>query len=154
VILTDGTTLSQLSDADRVAFAEWGDDLPWRQAGGSGAARAYQVRIYGEHEPLVSHQGQDNVWGDGLNRRYGSVGDAKFRDSASSFYDPTSLHPSVAPIARRKIDTLLVKYKQVIDDPASPARTLEIMTNDPRVARAFAERMRALGVRGYVVINR
>jgi hypothetical protein len=48
---------------------------------------------------------------------------------------------------------VLLRYKEVLDDPASPARTLEIMTNDPRVARVFTQRMRALGVRGYVVIN-
>ncbi len=39
------------------------------------------------------------------------------------------------PIARDRIDDLLLNYKQVIDDPESPARTLELMTNDARVAR-------------------
>jgi RsiW-degrading membrane proteinase PrsW (M82 family) len=123
-------------------------------ARGTSASQAYQIRIYGEREPLIHRSGQTETWADGLNQRYGSVGDAKFRDSTSSFYDPHSLHRSVQPIARRKLDTLLLKYTQAIDDPTSPARTLEIMTNDPQVARAFAQRMRALGVRGYVVINR
>jgi hypothetical protein len=154
VILTDGTTLGRLSDADQMAFARWGDDITWRQAGGSGGPRAYQVKIYGEREPLVSRTGQDKVWGDGLNRPYGSVGDAKFRDSASSFYDPDSLPPRMRPFARAELDRVLLRYREVIDDPVSPARTLEIMTNDPRVARVFAQRMRTLGVRGYVVINR
>jgi hypothetical protein len=63
------------------------------------------------------------------------------------------MHPSMQPIARDRIDDLLLKNKQVIDDPQSPARTLELMTNDARVARFFTQRMRALGVRGYVVIN-
>ena len=154
VILTDGTTMARLGQDELATFTRWSDEIPWQQARGTGASRAYQVRIYGEREPLIHSSGQTQTWADGLNRSYGSVGDAKFRDSASSFYDPSSLHQSVQPIARRKIDTLLLKYKQVIDDPASPTRTLEIMTNDSQVARAFAERMRALGVRGYVVINR
>ena len=154
VILTDGTTMARLGQDELATFTRWGDDITWRQAGGSGASRAYQVKIYGEHEPLVSRPGQDKVWGDGLNRSYGSVGDAKFRDSASSFYDPHSLHPRMRPFARTELDRVLLRYKEVIDDPASPARTLEIMTNDPQVARVFAQRMRALGVRGYVVLNR
>jgi hypothetical protein len=154
VIVTDGTTMGRLSDADQLAFARWGDDLTWRQAGGSGAPRAYQVKIYGDREPLVSRPGQDKVWGDGLNRPYGSIGDAKLRDSASSFYDPDSLPPRMRPFARAELDRVLLRYKEVLDDPASPARTLEIMTNDPRVARVFTQRMRALGVRGYVVLNR
>lgn len=120
VILTDGTTMARLGHDELATFGRWGDEIPWRKAGGSGPPRAYQVRIYGEQEPLVSRPGQDKVWGDGLNRPYGSIGDAKFRDSSASFYDPTSLHPSIQPIARRKIDTLLVKYKHVIDDPTSP----------------------------------
>jgi hypothetical protein len=154
VILTDGTTLSRLGDPELATFTRWGDRLTWQPARGTGAPKAYQVKIYGEREPLVSRPGQPRIFADGLNRGYGSVGDAKLRDSASSFYDPASLHPSVQHIARRKIDRLLLGYKQVLDDPGNPAQALELMTNDPRVARVFAERMRALGVHGYVVINR
>src|SRR6266540_5544818 len=62
--------------------------------------------------------------------------------------------PPLRPFARAELDKVLLRCKQVIDDPASPARILEIMTNDPRVASVFAERMRALGVRGYVALNR
>jgi hypothetical protein len=54
----------------------------------------------------------------------------------------------------RNPDRVLLRYKTVIEDPASSARTLEIMTNDPRVASVVAQRMRALGVRGDVVLNR
>jgi hypothetical protein len=107
-------------------------------ARGTGPARAYQVRIYGEREPLVSRPGQPRVYADGLNRPYGSLGDAKFRGSASSFYDPSSLHPSIQHLARRQIDNVLLGYKQVLNDPGNPAQALELMTNDPRVARSFA----------------
>jgi PrsW family intramembrane metalloprotease len=154
VILSDGTTMARLGDTEAATFGRWGDGLTWQPARGTGAARAYQVKVYGEHEPLVSRPGQPRTFADGLSRDYGSVGDAKFRDSASSFYDPDSLHPSVQQIAREKIDKLLLDYKRVLDDPGNPAQALELMTNDPRVARVFAQRMRALGVHGYVVINR
>ncbi len=154
VILADGTTMARLGDSELATFTRWGDDLTWQPARGTGANHAYQVRIYGEREPLVRSSGQTETWADGLNRSYGSIGDAKFREKASSFYDPASMHQSMQPIARDRMDRLLLRYKQVLDDPTSAARTLEIMTNDPRVARVFARRMRALGVRGYVVINR
>ena len=49
---------------------------------------------------------------------------------------------------------MLLGHKQVLNDPGNPAQALELMTNDPRVATAFAARMRALGVYGYVVRNR
>jgi len=49
---------------------------------------------------------------------------------------------------------VLLGYKQVLNDPGNPVQALELMTNDARVARAFAARMRELGVRGYVVLNR
>jgi len=48
---------------------------------------------------------------------------------------------------------VLLGHKQVLNDPSNPAQALELMTNDPRVASVFAERMRALGVRGDVVLN-
>lgn len=153
VILADGTTMTRLADTEVATFGRWGDTLTWQSARGSGANRAYQVRIYGEHEPLVYSSGRTETWADGLNRRYGSLGDAKFRQKSSSFYDPGSMHPSMQPIARDRIDDLLLKYKQVIDDPESPARMLELTTNDTGVARYFTQRMRALGIRGYVVIN-
>jgi hypothetical protein len=104
VILTDGTTMARLGEDELATFTRWGDGLTWQPARGTGAAQAYQVRIYGEREPLVGGPGQPRVFADGLNRPYGSVGDAKFRDSASSFYDPASLHPSVRQFARREID--------------------------------------------------
>lgn len=154
VILADGSTLARLGGDELAAFTRWGDGLHWDPARGTGPARAYQVRIYGEREPLVSRPGQPRVYADGLNRPYASLGDAKFRGSASSFYDPSSLHPSIQHLARRQIDNVLLGYKQVLNDPGNPAQALELMTNDPRVARAFAVRMRALGVRGYVVLNR
>jgi hypothetical protein len=154
VILADGSTLARLGEDELAAFTRWGDGLHWDVARGTGPARAYQVRIYGEREPLVSRPGQPRVYADGLNHPYGSLGDAKFRGSASSFYDPSSLHPSIQHLARGQIDNVLLGYKQVLNDPGNPVQALELMTNDARVARAFAARMRALGVRGYVVLNR
>lgn len=153
VILADGTTMARLGHDELATFTRWGDTLRWDPPRATGAARAYQIRIYGDREPLVYSAGRTQTWADGLNHRYGSMGDTKFREKTSSFYDLKSLHQSMQPIARRKIDKVLLGYRQVIDDPANPARTLEIMTNDPGAAQAFAERMRALGVRGYVVIH-
>lgn len=95
VILADGATLARLGEDELAAFTRWGDGLHWDVARGTGPARAYQVRIYREREPLVSRPGQPRVYADGLNHPYGSLGDAKFRGSASSFYDPSSLHPSI-----------------------------------------------------------
>jgi hypothetical protein len=142
-----------LGGDELATFSRWGDGLTWQPTRGTGASHAYQVKVYGEREPLVSRPGRPRTFADGLSRDYGSVGDAKFRDSASSFYDPDSLHASVRQIARDKIDKLLLDYKHVLDDPGNPAQALELTTNDPRVARVFAQRMRALGVHGYVVIN-
>jgi hypothetical protein len=153
VILFDGTTMTRLADTEAATFGRWGEGLTWQPATGTGASHAYQVRVYGEHEPLVSRPGRPRTFADGLRRDYGSVGDARFRDSASSFYDPDSLHASVRRIARDRIDKLLLDYRQVLDDPGNPAQALELTTNDPRVARVFAQRMRALGVHGYVVID-
>jgi len=90
IILTDGTTMARLGDTEVATFGRWGDDLTWQPARGTGANRAYQVRIYGEGEPLVSRPGQEETWGDGLNRRYGSVGDAKFREKPRASTTPAA----------------------------------------------------------------
>ncbi len=73
MILSDGTTMARLGDSDVAAFGRWGDGLHWEPARGAGANRAYQVRISGEREPLISRPGQTETWADGLNRSYGSV---------------------------------------------------------------------------------
>lgn len=153
VVLADGTTMTRLADTEVATFGRWGDTLHWDPPRATGAAKAYQIRIYGDREPLISGAGRPQVAADGLNRQYGSVGDTKFRDSTSSWLDPASLHPSVQHLARREIDNQLIGYKLVLSRPDNPARALELVTNDPGVARAFAERMRALAIPGYVVIH-
>lgn len=154
VILVDGATMRPLSEIDTATFGRWSDTIEWQNAPRNTRPETlYQRRIYGDREPLVSSPGQQEVWGDGLNPGYGSVGDAKFRANASSWYDPNSLdRPFMRDLARADIERRLQNYKRVLDDPANPMRSLEITTNDPRVAQVFSEAMRRLDVPGYVVI--
>jgi hypothetical protein len=128
---------------------------PWWQAAPSGQVRAsgpeaaYQVRLYGDTERLVSNR--PVTWADGATPDYGAIADAKFRTNASSFYDPASLsHPDLREIAIAKMDNRLLKYNSVLSSPDSPGRVLEIATNDPAVASFIEDRLRALGIPGYV----
>jgi len=106
------------------------------------------VRIDGDTERRVLHDPE--IWADDVTPDYGALGDAKQPHRCILVYDPTSPSPGIRDVAILDMDQRLGKYAMAIADPNSPAKVLEITTNDPGVAAFVEERMRVLEIPGYV----
>jgi hypothetical protein len=91
---------------------------------------------------------------DGATDSYGAIGDAKFRTAeGSSWYDPDSMPEGLRQRVIDDMDTTLLGYQRAIADSGNPARLVEIVTNDARVADFIESRMAARNIDGYVRID-
>lgn len=148
--LADGRTLPALTRAQEAAGLARYQNLPSSPLRAHGDAGAYQRQVYGPTERRIDLPDGTRVYADGYTPRYGAVGDAKYVSSERSFYVPESLgNPALADVARQQMDRQLLRLQEAARQ-LHPDGVVEIVTNDPRAARAFHERMVALDVRGYV----
>lgn len=82
--------------------------------------------------------------------------DAKYiKDPGNSPYIPNSAcFWKARENALKELDNLLERYRHVINDPITPARQLNIITNNEAAAGFFQNRLNELGIPGGVIIQK
>lgn len=159
VPLGDGTTRAALSPTDEAMAAARYDSYASTSVKGSGAAKDYQIKVYGENERVVPIG--TNTEGkvvrsepDGFTAQYGAVGDSKHvGNESSSFYIPDSLpKEGLREAAITKMDKTLTKLQQAADKVMDGDGVVELTTNSTKAAEFIESRMKTLGIRGYVRI--
>lgn len=123
--------------AQQAAAANWLNGLATRPANyGTPADQAYQVRVAGSPERLMSGANGDTVWADGFRTTDGAIIDAK--NVCQQGCSPRTL----AGLRQGSFNTNLLagkdaselsRYGEAINNPANHAQFLEIDTNDPEV---------------------
>ncbi|GAA2241571.1 hypothetical protein GCM10010413_49980 [Promicromonospora sukumoe] len=159
VPLADGTTKAALSPADEAAAAARYDSYASTSVKGSGPAKDYQVKVYGENErviPIGTNAEGKTIRSepDGFTAQYGAVGDSKhISNESSSFYIPDSLpKEGLREAAITKMDKTLTKLQQAANKVMDGDGVVELTTNSTKAAEFIETRMKALGIRGYVRI--
>ncbi|NUT54579.1 MAG: hypothetical protein HOQ03_01170, partial [Thermoleophilia bacterium] len=100
-------------------------------------------------------KGPNAVMADGFRISDGAAVEAKHvgKPDTSPFIPGSKCYPPVREKALGEFYSELRRYKAVIDDPGTPVKGLEIMTNDERAAEFFVDALRRYGVPGRVVIR-
>ena len=159
VPLANGTTKAALSQTDEAMAAARYDSYASTSVKGSGAAKDYQVKVYGENErvvPIGTNAEGKTVRSepDGFTAQYGAVGDSKHvGNESSSFYIPDSLpKEGLREAAISKMDKTLTKLQHAADKVMDGDGVVELTTNSTKAAEFIEARMKVLGIRGYVRI--
>jgi hypothetical protein len=120
--------------AQQAAAATWVAGLPQRQPNyGNPADRAYQLRMAGTPERLMSGAHGDTVWADGFRTTDGAIIDAKnVRKQGCS---PRTLQGLQEGAFNTNLllsgdESELGRYQEAISNPANRAQFLELDTND------------------------
>lgn len=159
VPLADGTTKPALSQPEEAMATARYDSYASTSVKGSGAAKDYQIKVYGENErvvPIGTNAEGKTVRSepDGFTAQYGAVGDSKhIGNESSSFYIPDSLpKEGLREAAISKMDKTLTKLQHAADKVMDGDGVVELTTNSTKAAEFIEARMKVLGIRGYVRI--
>lgn len=116
----------------------------------------YQVRHCGPTEYRVQGGGEPAVWADGVRREDGYLLDAKHvgDPGRSPFVSGSAAFEPVRRKLAAEVGDEVRRYAAVVNDPANPARGLEIVTNDGRAVPFFEGLLREHGCPGRVVVRR
>ncbi|WP_030462595.1 restriction endonuclease fold toxin-2 domain-containing protein [Kitasatospora sp. NRRL B-11411] len=121
--------------AEQFGASTWAAGLPQRQPNyGTADDRAYQVRVVGTPELLMSGANGETVWADGFRPSDGAIIDAKnVRKQGCSPRSLQGLQEGKfnTNLLLAKDESELSRYQAAIDDPANHAQYLEADTPDP-----------------------
>jgi hypothetical protein len=122
------------SPAQQAAAASWVAGLPQREPNyGNAADRAYQLRVAGTPERLMSGANGETVWADGFRTADGAVIDAKnVRKQGCSPRTLEGLQEGAfnTGLLLSGDESELDRYQEAISNPANKAQFLELDTND------------------------
>jgi len=143
---------------DRLLFQTWAfvaNKFPVR---GTAPDNQYQIRVAGALEYEL-RGGGEKIRADEVDLSDGYLVDAKYVANAdrSPFVLNSRLPDRIRHLIIFKptgIANEIQRYGDVIHDPITPARGLEIITNEPRAVAFFLDAMRAFHIPGRVVVRR
>jgi hypothetical protein len=121
--------------AQQAAATTWVNGLPQRAPNyGNPADRAYQLRVAGTPERLMSGANGDTVWADGFRPADGAIIDAK--NVRTPGCSPRTLDGLTENAFNTNLllsgdESELDRYQEAITNPANHAQFLELDTNDP-----------------------
>lgn len=122
------------SPAEQAAATTWVNGLQSRDPNyGNAADRAYQVRVAGSPERLMSGANGQTVWADGFRPADGAIVDAKnVRNQGCSPRTLQGLQENAfnTNLLLGKDSSEMSRYQTAIDNPANHAQYLEVDTND------------------------
>lgn len=122
------------SPAQQAAAATWVAGLPQRQPNyGNPTDRAYQVRVAGTPERLMSGASGETIWADGFRTTDGAIIDAKnVRKQGCSPRTLEGLQEGAfnTSLLLSGDESELDRYQEAISNPANRAQFLELDTND------------------------
>jgi uncharacterized protein YukE len=143
-----------LSSADAAAARVWQDELPATKTSQSTRYGPYEVQVTGPNNYEMSDGRGTTVRADGFRPEDGAILDAKHVGDEKSPYLPDS--KGIPPRVREAIEAStrdeFLRYQKVIESEGTPARFLEVITNDARAKPYFERLMREEGVRGRVIV--
>jgi hypothetical protein len=85
--------------------------------------------------------------------KVGDVAEAARDAGRSPYVSDSGVPPAIRTEILNKLGGELERYGAVIRDTGTPARGLEIITNEPRSVHTFESLMKRLGVPGHVVVR-
>jgi uncharacterized protein YukE len=144
----------RLAPPDAEAAQRWLDELPTRPTPDRTPADRFEIK----HTGPVNHKlsgGGETVWADGFRVTDGYALEAKHIENAgrSPYVSDSGVPPAIRTEILNKLGGELERYGAVIRDTGTPARGLEIITNEPRSVHTFESLMKRLGVPGHVVVR-
>jgi hypothetical protein len=123
--------------AQQAAASAWVNGLPSRAPSyGNASDQAYQLRVAGTPERLMTGANGDTVWADGFRTTDGAIIDAKnVRQQGCSPRTLNGLQQGSfnTNLLAGKDASELYRYGEAINNPANHAQFLEIDSNDPEV---------------------
>ncbi len=128
---------------DTAKIKKWMNGLKTKRAStGSSVDAQYQRRTCGNTEYELTAGSGEKIWADSIEVRGNEV---VIKDS-KAVRDPgagKSPYEGNGPdFLRKDLDDELVRYKAVIDDPATPATKVEFITNTPEAQRYLTKYIR------------
>jgi len=149
-VIREGEELSQ----EAKAFDAWAREVHPRPTPPTEPHGPYEIRHTGAENFLVRDGGEE-IWADGARTADQHLLEAKHvGDPNRSPYIPDSKAP---PFLRERVlnrtDEEFRRYAAVINDSATPARGLEVMTNDPRAVPYFQSLLEKYQIPGQVVVR-
>jgi hypothetical protein len=123
---------------------------------GSSAAEDYRIKVYGENQRIIpigtNAEGKvAHAHPDGFTSQYGAVGDAKHVSKSNSFYVPDTLPEFLHERAVIEMDETLLRMQKAGNEVMNGDGVVELTTNSMAAAEFIGSRMKALGLRGYVL---
>jgi hypothetical protein len=139
---------------DLKAFAAWIEQAPKQRIRENSNALRFQVKHGGPEEILVSGGGE-RVWADGADLGRARLLEIKHIDSPDkSPYVPDSLcNEEIRALIREQTLDQFRRYAAVLQDKATPAVALEVITNEVRAVPFFKSLMQETGLVGDVVVK-
>ncbi|HEY6970755.1 MAG TPA: restriction endonuclease fold toxin-2 domain-containing protein [Candidatus Angelobacter sp.] len=118
-----------------------------------GLAYDYQRSVCGDVEYEISGGGE-KVRADGLDKPQGVAKDSKWvgKEDISPVVEDSGVDPDFRPMILDRLENEFRRYGAVINDPKSPIRALEVITNNPRAVPYFRGLMRRYNIPGRVVV--
>jgi hypothetical protein len=123
---------------------------------GSNAAEEYRTKVYGENQRIIpigtNADGKvAHAHPDGFTSQYGAVGDAKHVGATTSAYVPDTLPEFLRERAVNEMDETLLRMQEAGNEVMNGDGVVELTTNSMTAAEFIESRMKALGIRGYVL---
>ena len=128
-------------------------DLPRKPTPQRTSADRYEIRQTGP-DNFRFRDGGEQVWADGYRGSERAILDAKHVGSprSSPFVDDSAIPPKIRDKILTKVHDEFRRYAEVINDPGTTPRMLEVITNS-EAARPFFERLLTqYGIPGRVIV--
>lgn len=143
-----------LNDARVKRIDQWRDTLPKKPTPTSSVQDQYEIAHTGSMNYQISGGGE-KVWADGIVAGELKLQDTKLIDKPgrSPYIKDSACPPFVRDNAVKQAEDEFRRYAAVLKDPATPVKTLEVITNDARAVPFFEDLLAKYGISGTVVVK-
>ena len=133
---------------------DWASSFPRRPTPSYSSNYQYQIRHAGLEEIQVRGGGEE-IWVDGIRAEDGFLLEAKFIDKPerSPFVSGSQIPDFIRQRIIVRVEDEFYRYGAVINDPNTPVRGLEVITNEPRAVPLFQELLNRFNVPGRVALR-
>lgn len=149
-VIREGQELSQ----EARAFDAWARELPPKPTPPTEPYGPYEIRHTGP-ENFLARGGGEEIWADGARAADQHLLEAKYvgKPDASPYVPDSNAPPFLRDQVQKATEEEFRRYAAVINDSATPARGLEVITNDPRAVPYLESLMQKYHLPGQLVVK-
>jgi len=131
--------------------------IPTRNPSGAvgSAPRVYQERVVGALEYEIKTESGIKVWADGIEKKTGTVLEAKYVSdpSSSPFIEGSSCYPPVRQKILDEVTDEFRRYGEIIKDSNTPLMEIEVFTNNSDAVPYFQKLINDFNIPGKVTVK-